>query len=244
MTPFTTFARGLAGQLARPHGLWGRLVGALMNRANAAINRQSIELLTLSPDDEVLEIGFGGGATLRYLLRLASRGRVYGLEKSATMLTAAEAAHRDALASGGLQLRVGDASQLPWDRHAFDRVLSVNTLYFWDDPRAVFAEVHRVLKPDGRFVLAYRPREMMDRLPTSRHGFRLYDDQTIIQLLRAGGMDVLSITHGGRRGHEHTCVVATPFQRAQAPRGAGASATRDERQRREPGPSRHDERRG
>jgi len=35
-----------------------------MNRHNAKMNAFAVKMLSLRPDDRVLEIGFGGGATL------------------------------------------------------------------------------------------------------------------------------------------------------------------------------------
>lgn len=204
------FTRQMAAQLAEPRGVWGRVTGALMNVVNADINRQAVQLLALNQTDQVLEIGFGGGTTLPALLRYAGAGRVAGIELSETMLVQARASHAQALSTGHLELVAGDAATLPWGDGSFDRVLTVNTLYFWENPLAVFADVRRVLKRGGRFVLAYRPKTVMDRLPVSAYGFRVYSDDTVLALLHNAGLEVIEMTFGGRGGHAHICVVATP----------------------------------
>jgi SAM-dependent methyltransferase len=48
---------------------------------------------------------------------------------------------------------------MPHADGTFDRVLSVNTIYFWEDPRADIRAVRRILKSGGRFVLVFRGSE-------------------------------------------------------------------------------------
>ncbi|MDP2780949.1 class I SAM-dependent methyltransferase, partial [Devosia sp.] len=47
----------------------------------------------------------------------------------------------------------GDARNLPFSGAQFDRVVSVATLCFSDDPRQPIGEMVRVLKPGGRLIL-------------------------------------------------------------------------------------------
>ncbi|MBE7465304.1 MAG: class I SAM-dependent methyltransferase [Planctomycetes bacterium] len=47
----------------------------------------------------------------------------------------------------------GQAARLPFARHAFDAVLSFETLFAVRPPWTVLAELHRVLKPDGVLLL-------------------------------------------------------------------------------------------
>ena len=79
--------RFVARQLADPHGVFGRVIGYLMNRHNAQMNAFAVQMLAPDPADHVLEIGFGGGAALPALIRKA--GFVAGVDRS-----------RDAVASG------------------------------------------------------------------------------------------------------------------------------------------------
>src|SRR6185503_14466392 len=55
----------LARQLARPSGLAGLLMRPALNRVNARVNRTALDLLSLRPDDRLLDVGFGGGLMLR-----------------------------------------------------------------------------------------------------------------------------------------------------------------------------------
>jgi len=52
----------------------------------------------------------------------------------------------------GLELIEGDAENLPFGCESLDGVLLSGLLHHFPDPRRLIGEVHRVLKPGGRFV--------------------------------------------------------------------------------------------
>lgn len=203
-----TAARAVSDQLGHPSGLSGHLMGWVMNRVNAALNRRAVELLAVRPDHHVLEIGFGGGAMLAPLLRLTPEGRVAGVDRSGTMVAAARARCAAALSQGRLSLMEGNVECLPSPAGSFDRVLAVNTVYFWPDPRLALREIHRVLRPEGLLVLGFRPAASMRKSALSRHGFVLRDEQEVLDLLGNTGFDALAMEEGRVRSLSHVCVVA------------------------------------
>jgi SAM-dependent methyltransferase len=103
------------------------------------------------------------------------------------MVRQAERRFRREVAGGRMEIRRGKVEALPFDDGRFDRVVSVNTIYFWPDPAAAASELRRVLRPGGRVVLALRPKEQMEKLPTSRHGFRLFSETDLTELLKGAG---------------------------------------------------------
>jgi len=121
----------ISRQLSEPSGLGGRIIARLMNRGNASLNARAIEHLSLTPEASVLEIGFGGGATLPLLLGQADR--VAGCDRASDMVAAATSRHPEDIASGRLRVDAGDVHALPYADGEFDRILTVNTVYFWPD---------------------------------------------------------------------------------------------------------------
>jgi len=97
----------------------------------------------------ILDVGCGDGVLAT---RLAQGGaRVTGLDASADMLSAAR--RRAKAADVEIDLVEGHAGNLPFPAGQFDRVVSVATLCFVDEPgRAIQGMVH-VLKPGGRLIL-------------------------------------------------------------------------------------------
>jgi ubiquinone/menaquinone biosynthesis C-methylase UbiE len=75
-----------ARRLAHPSGPAAGVVAAWLNTANTGINRRAVEALDLTPNDHVLDVGFGGGAALAGLLRRSPSRTVAGIEPSAAMI--------------------------------------------------------------------------------------------------------------------------------------------------------------
>jgi len=51
----------MAGQARKPSGFIGSVLGRMLNKFSADMNRHSVALMELVPEDRVLEVGFGGG---------------------------------------------------------------------------------------------------------------------------------------------------------------------------------------
>jgi ubiquinone/menaquinone biosynthesis C-methylase UbiE len=99
-------------------------------------------------EGEVLEIAAGTGRNLRHY---ADGVRLTAIELSPAML---EFARREAAALGReADLRVGDAQALDFPDERFDTVVCTLSLCTIPDDRAAVAEVRRVLRPGGRFLL-------------------------------------------------------------------------------------------
>ena len=87
--------RAVSDQLSRPAGTFGSVVAALMNRGNRDLNARAIELLDVAANSRVLDLGFGGGLTFEPLL--ARGATVFGVDRAADMVEAAERSHRHAV---------------------------------------------------------------------------------------------------------------------------------------------------
>ena len=133
-----------------------------MNRSNAKVNVFAVEQLDPNMSDRILEIGFGGGGALRSLI--ASAAYVAGVDPSRTVVERARVTFGGAIAAGRADFREGRVEALPFGAASFDKVCTVNTIYFWSSLDKGFAEIDRVLSPGGRIVVGFLPREWMDRI--------------------------------------------------------------------------------
>jgi arsenite methyltransferase len=186
-------------QLARPHGWLGPIMGRLLDRANARLNAQVIDMLDPRPGEHILEIGFGGGVGLALLQARCPGARVAGAEISTTMLAGARRRFHGALAAQTLDLREASALRLPWPDDSFDGVYTINTIYFWSDAMGGLREILRVLRPSGRLILGVEAQATLQRAGFADKGFLTpsYDD-IATWLGRAGFRQMRMLEDRGR----------------------------------------------
>jgi len=101
-----------------------------------------LELLAAQPGERILDLGCGDGQLTQ---RIAAAGAaVTGVDASADMARVAR--------SAGITVDEANAEALPYADASFDAVFSNAALHWVRNQDAMLAEVHRVLKPGGRFV--------------------------------------------------------------------------------------------
>jgi ubiquinone/menaquinone biosynthesis C-methylase UbiE len=198
-----SFRAGLARQLGHPSGLRGRIVGAMLNRRNRTAVVRAVAALEVAGGETALDIGFGGGLGLALLLDKA--GVVHGVDISATMLDRARGAFRGEIAAGRLVLSAGSMTALPLGDGSVDAVVSTNTVYFVDDLAGAFAEVARVLRPGGRFVLGIGDPDLMSRARMlTDNGFRIRPVAELESALDGAGLPLRNherVAHSGLGFH-------------------------------------------
>ena len=150
------------------------------------MNRLTFEQLGISGHERVLEVGFGGGDLIEWILS-ATEAKAIGVEASEAMLKRARGRFRGELGQGRLRLEQGLADALPLPGGSIDKACSVNSLYFWEDLHHALAEFARVLRPGGRLVLCFQTPESVHAWPGSVHGFRAYGADEVAGLMESAG---------------------------------------------------------
>lgn len=115
--------------------------------------RRAIEAAELGSSDVVVEAGGGDGASLHAAAAWVTRGRLAGVV-GADQLAAAQAAaaaHPDA---ERLTVHAGVPEALPLDAGIASVAWSIRALSGWSEPSRCIAELHRVLRPGGRLLIA------------------------------------------------------------------------------------------
>jgi ubiquinone/menaquinone biosynthesis C-methylase UbiE len=180
--------RFMARQLRMPSGWFGvTIVSRIMNRVNKSLINSTIELLQIEPHLRVLEIGFGGGTALSQIAARLRTGAVCGVDISPDLVHKAERRFRKEIAEGRVRVMSGGISQLPFSDNVFDRVFTINTIYFWPDPLQGMREICRVLRDEGRAIVSLRSKETMQNYAVTNYDFHLYLPEDAATLMREAG---------------------------------------------------------
>ncbi len=159
-------------QCARPEGFMGRLMLRIMNYGHAPLTNWGLSLVSFENQWTMLDIGCGGGATLKRLLKRSEEGRAYGIDISDESLAKARRVN-EKLLDKQVFLTKGSATQLPYNDAKFDLITAVETVYFWPDLQHCFSEVLRVLKPGSKFVI------MLEVIDTDSKWANVVDGMTV-----------------------------------------------------------------
>ena len=187
---FMKVSNYMARQFANPTGLFGRLViGNMLNRANIESNALVLKMLDLKTESRVLEAGFGGGDLLLKISRTVKTGRLDGVEMSAPMLRALDKKLSRNKVQSNIHLHQGTIESLPFEDSLFDRVCSVNTVYFWSDLSQGLSEFSRIIQPGGYFVLGFGSDKALREAGYEKRGFTLYSPDEISNTLKDTGFD-------------------------------------------------------
>ena len=185
----------LAKQLAHPSGVFGRFLMRFLNRENATMNDLTIEQLHLQQGDYLLEIGFGGGYLLDKVAASQIPYCIAGIDPSVDVVQIAKQKFKRQIEQGYIELKQASAESLPYGDRFFNKICTVNTIYFWSNPRSVLDECHRVLKPHGQLVICYNSPAFLAQTKLTQHGFIAYEVKELESLMQNSGFtDIFSIS--------------------------------------------------
>jgi SAM-dependent methyltransferase len=202
----------LTKQLARPSGWLARWsLARLWNRRNSALNDAAFTLVTAQPFCRVLEVGFGGGYLLQKLLEQAVQPplmQAAGIDHSLEMLRFTRQRLYHYVLSGKLRLALASAEAIPWENVSLDCIVSVNSIFYWNDPIRAFQEFSRLLSPYGRLVLVYTCSQDLRRRPLDSRSLGLHDPDQLRDWLMAAGFSRIAVDQGQDQHRHFWCIQA------------------------------------
>ncbi|SFO21695.1 Methyltransferase domain-containing protein [Paenimyroides ummariense] len=184
--------KDLAKQLGNPEGETGIEVANMMNATNIGMTKHTITSLNLDKNDIVLELGHGNCGHLPFLMNQAKNLKYFGLEISELMQQEATKSNQNYIENNSAKFELYNGTEIPFDDAAFDKIFTVNTLYFWKNPDLLLNEIYRVLKPNGIFALTFADKSFMDKLPFTPFGFNLYSLKDAEELLQKNQFKILN----------------------------------------------------
>jgi len=129
--------------------------GRKMENHHLDITEKTLRRMNLRSGERVLDLGCGSGWATRLLARLVADGpegfgQVVGVDVSDEMIRQARASSKD---FENVMFVWGSATQIPWEENFFDKVLSVESFYYYPDQERALAELFRVMAPKGRLFI-------------------------------------------------------------------------------------------
>ncbi|MEE0954525.1 MAG: class I SAM-dependent methyltransferase [Eubacterium sp.] len=145
-----------AGNPAKPEGQAGVEMLARMNEEHAAVTDWALSLWQIDKDDIILDVGCGAGGALKKMSKAMGDdgfGELAGVDYSPVSVAEASRTNAEDIESSKIEILEGSVDALPFAGERFDKVITIESFYFWPDPDRDLKEVLRVMKKDGRFFL-------------------------------------------------------------------------------------------
>ena len=130
--------------------------GEEMEAHHISIAEQTIKRMKLQPGERVLDLGCGAGWATRILARAVEgrrgeqEGHAIGIDVADEMISRARAGAADV---DNAMFAWGSASEIPWAAEYFDKVLSIESFYYYPDQDKVLDEIHRVMAPGAKLYI-------------------------------------------------------------------------------------------
>ena len=193
----------LAKQLGYPSGFLGQLVMKLLNKSNAPMNDVTFTQLNMQPGDFILEIGFGGGYLLDKIVTSQVPSLIAGIDPKIDVIKMANKKFKPQIAEKYIHIKQASAESLPYNDRYFNKICTVNTIYFWSDPKLVLHECNRVLKLNGKLVICYNSPAFLEKSKLTQYGFKTYEPQNLELLMQSSGFtDISTISADGGTSNE------------------------------------------
>lgn len=107
-----------------------------------------------------LEVGPGPGYLGLDWLKKTNATRLTGLDISQNMVKMARRNAAEFGLTGRAEYVAENAAKMPFADNQFDAVFTNGSLHEWEHPAGILNEIHRVLKPSGRFFISDLRRDM------------------------------------------------------------------------------------
>lgn len=185
--------RTLGKQARKPSGWLGKILfGHMAALGHRPLTKWAIDLMDIQPTDYVLDIGCGGGMAVKLIAQITVEGFVAGVDYSNDMVQQARKRNAVSIQTGHVEIRQGNVTAISYDDEYFNKVVAVETFYFWPSPVANLREIRRVMKCGGLLALVMESsKDEHDVLKNTRManqlGFPMYNGVEMVELLTDAG---------------------------------------------------------
>ena len=187
------FIKYVGGNFGNPNGIAGKISTKLMNIMNQRQYKAILDNINLEHNDILLDIGFGNGYLINKLFKENIPIKIYGIEISNDMINNASKKYKKIIGNGYLKLYSENIVNTSFENEQFNKLYTVNTIYFWNDLEKCFFEIKRILKPNGIFLNAIYTKEYLNKIIYTKYGFNKYSIEDLIKVTEENGMKINKI---------------------------------------------------
>ena len=187
-------------QTRKPEGALGKMMLRSMNTGHSSLANWGFAHLPPMEQGRIVDLGCGGGKNAAELLKAYPAAHVTAVDYSPLSVETASEYNREAIAAGRCAVQQGDVSALALPEERFDLATAFETVYFWPGLEACFAQVARVLRPGGYFLIC---NESDGKDATGKKyemiidGMRCYTSDELSEALLAAGFSEVTSDHHG-----------------------------------------------
>lgn len=145
--------KDFVSQTRKPAGFLGKMMVNGMNGGHAKMADWGMSHLKSIAPQKIVEIGCGGGRNAGELLKKYPSAHVTAIDYSDVSVGKATAYNAEAIRKGRCEVKQGDVSNLTLPEEQYDLATAFETIYFWPSLKECFAQVAKVLKPGGTFMI-------------------------------------------------------------------------------------------
>ena len=117
-------------QARRPDKWFGKVFARVMNQSHQNLTDWGLHHVTIERRFKVLDIGCGGGATIRKMAAIAAEGVVYGIDYAEGSIAVSRELNSRLIETGRVVIQKGSVSQLPFPADYFDLATAIETQYY------------------------------------------------------------------------------------------------------------------
>ena len=145
--------KNFVSQTRKPEGFLGKMMVNGMNGGHAKMADWGLSHLTSITPEQIVELGCGGGRNAGELLKKYPNSTVTAIDYSDVSVEKATDYNKDMIRLGRCRVMRGDVSALELPEESYDLATAFETIYFWPGLTKCFAQVAKVLKPGGIFMI-------------------------------------------------------------------------------------------
>ena len=190
--------KSFVSQTRKPEGLLGKMMLSGMNSGHAKLADWGFAHLPAITPEKAVDLGCGGGRNAGELLKRYPNAQVTAIDYSELSVEKAKVYNKAMITAGRCTVQQGDVSDLRLAAGAFDLATAFETIYFWPGIERCFAQVAKILKPGGTFMICNES-DGMD--PTSLKyekiidGMKNHTVEEIESALKAAGFSEVMSDH-------------------------------------------------